>query len=75
MVSKKILILLLFISLISLVFIAVKFSNKDYSLITPKGFINNSQAFEFEELTIPYLREKEYKSTLGNLEEYSKNSN
>jgi dipeptidyl aminopeptidase/acylaminoacyl peptidase len=31
--------------------------------------------FPFQELTIPYLRSREYKSSLGELEKYSENSN
>lgn len=35
----------------------------------------STSQFEFRKLTIPYLREKEYQSKLGELEKYSENSN
>lgn len=36
---------------------------------------NSSNDFPFQELTIPYLRERKYTSTLGELKEYRTNSN
>src|SRR3989344_4369677 len=75
-VGKNILFKIIFISIILVmgVFALINFLPKeDYGNIS-KSFAKASP-FPFEDLTIPYLAEREYKSTLGSLNEFARNSN
>jgi len=75
-VGKNILFKIIFISIILVmgVFALINFLPKeDYGNIS-KSFAKASP-FPFEDLTIPYLAKREYKSTLGSLNEFARNSN
>lgn len=63
----------------SLIFIYPQFTrNRASSLINPVNLNSNlvpsSTPFPFEELTIPYLRQRQYQSSMGGLEKFEENS-
>ncbi len=70
---KKIVLIILFSGSLILVFI---FFGKDNFQENTLNLINNPKAtpFLFEELTIPYLRNREYTSNLADLTRYSENA-
>src|SRR5258708_5938392 len=67
---------LLIIFVIAIGFILLE---KNKSVSIPQSFIQQvfkpiATPFKFQELTIPYLRNRKYESKLGNLEKYSENA-
>jgi len=74
---KKIPIAILLIGLIFLVFYIIKNAGYKTTIndIVQKASTAISKPAPFEEITIPYLRKKEYKSSLGEIHEVSQNVN
>ncbi len=75
--NKKILILIVLLIILGVIFLITKnlgYKNTINDVIQ-KSPINISESVPFEEMTIPYLRRKEYKSNLGEVNEVSQNSN
>ncbi len=72
--GKNILFKIIFISIIFIigVFTLINFLPKEDNGNISKSFAKASP-FPFEDLTIPYLAKREYKSTLGSLNEFARN--
>lgn len=81
--SKKVLFILIIVFLFSILFLIFVWNNNSNKSISPisqvtqlsSNLLPSPTPFLFREMTIPYLREREYMSSLGPLEKSSENSN
>lgn len=67
--------LVVLVLLSSVIFVKGFVSKKSPQQMIQNALIPSPTSFPFQELTVPYLRKREYKSSLGNLEKYSESSN
>ncbi len=75
--NKKILIIIGLLIFTGIIFLIIKNAGYKTAIndIVQKASTAISNPAPFEEITIPYLRKKEYKSSLGEIHEVSQNSN